>query len=198
MAKTATPVNKESLVAAINEAEKNGPLKNQSVLWKEAAKLYNEVFKDDIFKAISHSVVMLRARDWDVEIKTPAGRRGGPLTDEHKAAMAAGRGSRTSRSEKFASNDSVQEAFAAMQQMLETNDASRFSSLVDKIKKGSMRAAVQLNCLQCCAFQTKEVRLCGCQECPLWAFRPYQGQEHDADIADEPDALTPAETAEAA
>jgi hypothetical protein len=54
---------------------------------------------------------------------------------------------------------------------------AKYHKLVDKVKNGSLKAAVKLKCLDCCGFETqakKEVRLCNIQECSLWAFRPYK------------------------
>jgi len=43
--------------------------------------------------------------------------------------------------------------------------------------------AIRLKCLDCCAGQRKEVRLCPAQDCPLWPFRfgklPSNGAELD-------------------
>ncbi len=38
----------------------------------------------------------------------------------------------------------------------------------------SLRAAINAFCLQCCAYQRKEVTLCTALSCALWAVRPYR------------------------
>lgn len=76
MARTKIIIEQETLEAAIQEAEKDGPLTNQSVLWKEVARIYNEKTGQNI----SHSVVYLRVKEWNIEVKTEPGkkRRSGP------------------------------------------------------------------------------------------------------------------------
>lgn len=34
--------------------------------------------------------------------------------------------------------------------------------------------AIRLKCLDCCAWDTREVKRCEIRDCPLWPFRPYQ------------------------
>ncbi|MCD7894584.1 MAG: hypothetical protein LUG60_12935 [Erysipelotrichaceae bacterium] len=31
--------------------------------------------------------------------------------------------------------------------------------------------AIRLKCLDCCAYQANEVKLCVCTDCPLWRYR---------------------------
>lgn len=42
------------------------------------------------------------------------------------------------------------------------------------IEGKSLRAAVNAFCLQCCAYQRKEVTLCTALDCPMWIVRPYR------------------------
>ena len=41
-------------------------------------------------------------------------------------------------------------------------------------RKHALRAALDLKCLECAAWQQAEVRLCPLAQCPLYARRPYQ------------------------
>jgi hypothetical protein len=40
--------------------------------------------------------------------------------------------------------------------------------------KVSPRQAIKSKCLDCCAWQREEVRLCTVRGCPLWPLRPFQ------------------------
>lgn len=183
MARQMTEVSRNTLERAIRVAEENGPLKNLDALWTAACELYNSY---DVPKPITKSVVMLRATGWKLETKTKPGKKGRaagvPLSEEQKAAMQAGRGARKPRAEKFASQPELVEGF----EELRNEVPERFLPLVDKLtKKGSMRAAVALKCLDCCAYQPVEIRLCACNSCPLFAFRPYKGKAGEEEAVEQ-------------
>ena len=94
----------------------------------------------------------------------------------------------------FQENAEIQEAF----RHLRATTPERFHPLVDRIVQGSRAAAAKLHCLECCAWETKEVKLCTCTQCALWAFRPYQtvAENGEEDAAD--DAAAAIDDAEAA
>jgi hypothetical protein len=174
MAKPVTPVDRKKLEAALREAEGDGPLKNLSLLWKLAADIYNK--RADT--PISFSVVALRVREWSIKVKTAPGRRGAPMTAEHKAALHAGRGKRIPRSEKMKAFPTFEE----LRNELGRNvSLSRFLPVVDMAEKGSLRAAIKLKCLDCCGYQTTEVKHCTVTGCSLYPHRPYKPgvQEED-------------------
>lgn len=41
----------------------------------------------------------------------------------------------------------------------------------------SPRMAIKTFCCQCCGWARAEVRLCSGRDCPLFAYRPYVGEE---------------------
>lgn len=172
MAKTETPVDRAALLAAIAVCETNGPFANRSMLYGCVAVQYNHV--EQPRKPITPSIVLLRIRDWHLAVKTPIGKRGrakgSTMSPEHKAAMLAGRGQRTPKSERFASDPAIVASLNSLAQ----RTPERFRGLVDDIRNGSRNAAVKLHCLECSGYQTSEVTDCVCVACPLWAFRPYQ------------------------
>lgn len=175
MARTAVKVDRVKLVAAINEAEKNGPCLTRSKLYDRATRAYNSSVSDTSLE-ITPSIVMLRIKEFNLTVKTPIGQRGRQagvkMTDEHKAALAAGRQNRVKggRKAKFEKNPEIK---AALVDLKEKTPES-YVSLVEKIAAGSMRAAVRLNCLQCSNYQRVEIKECNCTGCPMFAFRPYQ------------------------
>lgn len=69
--KRSIEVNREALEAAVEKAERHGPLKNLSALHQKVAEIYNQDNDE-----ISSAVVGLRIVDWDLDIKTQKGRRG--------------------------------------------------------------------------------------------------------------------------
>jgi hypothetical protein len=175
MAKKTVEVDRNKLELAIEKAEVNGPLGNLNLLWEAVTEFYNKSYPPT---QITKSVVMLRVNQWGLQVKTKAGKKGRTagvsLTEEQKLAMKAGR--KTSRKEKFA-NDPV---ISAGLEQLGKQVPERWSNLVEKLKNGSMKAAVTLNCLDCTAYQPKEIKLCTCTSCPLFAFRPYKGKLGDS------------------
>jgi len=53
---------------------------------------------------------------------------------------------------------------------------SKYRKQYDKAVQGrSLRACVNSQCLECCAWQSREVALCTDLACPLYAVRPYRG-----------------------
>ena len=168
--KTPFPVDRKALKASILAVESNGPKSNRTALYEEVANHYNAAVNPAKF--LTHSVVGLRIKEWKLTVETPVGKRGrSAMTEDQKAAMAAGRGNRRGRGEKFAANNAIVSSLNEM----EKNTPERFLPIVEKIKAGSMSAAVRLHCLECSGFVTSEVRNCVCTSCALFAFRPYQG-----------------------
>jgi len=64
--------------------------------------------------------------------------------------------------------------------LLRSEVPTYYRNLVEQVADGSKAAAVKLNCLQCVGFERAEVTKCTSVQCPMWAFRPYQGKA-DAD-----------------
>ena len=57
----------------------------------------------------------------------------------------------------------------------------RHESRIERLQTtGSMRAAIDLACLDCSGDQMDEVRHCTAVGCPLYVLRPYQADEPDA------------------
>ena len=169
MSRRSISVNRQLLVSSISEAEKDGPLANRITLANKVAEIYNS---KTIAETVTHSVVTLRIKEWNLTVKTPVGKRGRAagiaLTDEQKAAMKNGR--QGGRAAKFAKNEDIQNSFESMYQRFD----SAYKPLIDRAKNGSLKAAVKLQCLDCSNFQSNEIKNCACNHCPLYPFRPYQ------------------------
>jgi hypothetical protein len=163
MAKKSYEVDRTKLVAALRQAEIEGPLKNLDALWKAAETIYNA---NNPPRQITFSVIALRAKEWNLELKTKPGKRGrGSMTPEQIAAMQAGRGQRVPRAEKF---KKFSKEFAA--QRAEMPESKR--GLIDRAENGSAMAAIAANCFNCSGQSSKEVRLCLVHNCNLYHLRP--------------------------
>ena len=156
-------VDRAKLVAALRQAEQNGPLKNLDALWKAAEAIYN---LNNPPRPITFSVIALRAKEWKLELQTKPGKRGrGNMTPEQIAAMQAGRGARRPRAEKL---KAFHKEFAA--QRAEMPESKK--GLIDRAEKGSVLAGVSAHCYNCQGQQGKEVKLCLVWDCNLYPFRP--------------------------
>lgn len=169
MARAMIPVDRPRLEASLKEAEKDGPLPNLDRLWKATAEIYNKSAKTPI----TFSVVCLRAKEWNIPVKTIPGKRGrGEMTEEQKAAMAAGRGARKPRSEKMKDFKKTFDLIRA--DLGRSADKRRFLPLVDAAEGGSLTAAVKLNCLGCSGWKPVHVKECHIESCSFFPHRPYK------------------------
>lgn len=162
MAKREYEVDRYKLERALRKAEENGPL-TMDALWKAAESIYNA---DNPPRAITFSVIALRAKAWNLELKTKPGKRGRrSMTEEQKAAMQAGRGTRIPRAEKF-------KKFAKEFELQRAAMPESKKNLIDRAQQGSVMAAIAAHCYNCAGQSNKEVRLCQVSDCNLYHLRP--------------------------
>jgi ribosomal protein L44E len=160
-------VDKIKLQNIINRLEEEQEFTTQGQLCEAAAEKYTA--QEGI--KITSSVVYLRIKEFGIEIKTKSGKRGrGGLPNRGNNEIK-----RISRKEKFQANPTIQIALAKINKAT----PERFRPMAERIRKGSMKAALQLKCLDCSDYSTTEVKRCGCNDCPLWVFRPYQDKTLD-------------------
>jgi len=168
MGRRTKEVDRPLLERLVRVVEMSGPLSGGlNGLYTELETEYNST--PGIPEPITSSVIGLRVKEWGIETKTKPGKRG------RAKGFGDGSGSRNriSKSEKFASNSFIVSHHNELEKVI----PKRFLPVLDEVRNGSRRAAVKLNCLQCCGYMTAEVRKCTSQgSCPLWAFRPYQGK----------------------
>ena len=155
----AADVPVKDLQKAITEVEEANKFDTQKALWEAVADTdWAKSFKPPL----TFSVISSRVRQNKLTVATPPGKKGG---GGFKPGMS--RGVKKSGAERMI-------PFADSLKAIEDVTPARFSSLMEKVKAGSRSAAMNLKCLDCVAFQTKEVKLCPSTNCPLWPFRPYQ------------------------
>lgn len=180
MSRKTTPVDKGLLQQAIDFAEKDGPLANQSLVWNAAAEYYN---KNAGVEPITHSVVYLRFGEFGLTCKTPKGKKGrGAMTEEQKAKMQEARQNhpRKSKAEQF----KHVRGFDKNMEKLRKITPKSLTGLVNRLANGSRVAAEKLMCLQCVGFERTAVRECTGYSCPLFLFRPYQRDDVETDETD--------------
>ena len=54
----------------------------------------------------------------------------------------------------------------------------RYASRAKRASK-SLRASVDLKCLECCAWSAVEVKRCRVMSCALWPRRPFQAKQRE-------------------
>ena len=150
----AIPVSQAMLTKVIEEIEADGPLPNRSALWEKVC-----AHPYCVAIGLKPQVAMLRAKSYEgLVIKTPLGKRG----REKGCPPVAGGGRKRKPMAK-----EVMDRLSHITPPTLQNDVKRAAA-------GSIKAAVKLKCLDCCAYSKKEVALCTIKECPLWHFRPYK------------------------
>lgn len=159
-------VNQSKLQQSVEHVEKDGPVEEGKVaLYRLVADHYNESLKEE--EQIGFNVVGAKIIEFGIQIKTKnkAGRKGFPK------GIVRRRIDKRTRADKFKENPKIQQHLNELRQ----TTLERCQPLVQRIAEGSMAAAVKLHCLDCCGYVTAEIRNCTGTNCPLWAFRPYQG-----------------------
>ena len=158
------------LKASILKAEENGPLSTQNEVWQKAAEIYNSTA--GIPESITFSVVFLRAKQFDIEIKTTSARGKKSLTPRSTEDARPFPPEKSTKSKQTS-----QEYIDALRK----NTPTRFVSLVERVIKGSKVAAIKLNCIVCCGGDVPgiagEIRGCTSSCCPMYMFRPYQDKK---------------------
>lgn len=153
MGRVKIEIDKSALVAVINKLESAKKFDNRSQLFNAVSEEMN----------ISASLVMLRIKEFNIELKTPVGKRGRAkgtvISDSQKKAMQEGR---KNKAKIIVNVDSLRKNFP-----------ENYTGLLNKLETGSLAAAIKAKCLDCTNFQTVEIKNCQCVACPLFSFRPY-------------------------
>jgi len=177
MARVKIQVDQAELTRAIEIVEAAGPLVNRDQLHKAVAA--SDWAKNYTPKPITASVVALRIKEFGIEPKTPLGRRctSRVASDGQTVPTRA-----KTKAEKMATPRAI-EIF----NHLAENAPQSFQLTIERARKGSMAAAVRLNCAACMGFESvaSNVRDCSSRSCPLWPFRPYQQITVDGELTDD-------------
>lgn len=158
MARPAIVVDENKLRQIIGDCETKKQYTTRNELWQDVAAVYGA----------SPAWVYLRVEELGIPVKTPKGRKG-----RQKGEKVA-TGVKIPRSVKFEKNQEIVKSFGLLEQTIKQEQKGRFLPIFQRVKAGSMKAAVKLKCLDCSNFQPIEIKNCPCTDCPLYAFRPYQ------------------------
>lgn len=140
----------------LSELETEQKFTTRSSLWEAFAQ--TDWAKNLKPRPLTAQNAMLLAKKHNLTIQTPIGQRGrvkgcGPVP-------GGGRKKKTLP-------ENIVEVLAKVV-------PEKYIKVLNRVKQGSMKAAVKLKCLDCCGFEKKEITLCNIQECSLWSHRPYQ------------------------
>lgn len=155
--KIAIPIDTVRLQKEIDVAESNNTFKNQTELFEFIAN--TDWAKKTYKKPLSSAVLYLRYKQEALIVKTPKGKRG----------RAAGTPiNRTARKDKLAKNPNFKENI----RLLKRNNPTAIKT-IDKMAAGSLKAAVRVNCLNCCGGDKKSASQCNVLSCGLYLFNPF-------------------------
>lgn len=153
-------VDKELLRRALEQAEKDGALATQSILWQTVCEIYNKY--KGIPSSLSPSVVRSRILEFEFELKT-------------QSARGVIQASRSSRGSKIQKHPQFKLWFKEVRnEARKAGCLQRVENLINKVSMGSKTAAIKLHCLSCAGYSAIEVRECTVPSCPLFLVRPYQ------------------------
>lgn len=162
MARVKLKIDKKEFEEQVKKLEDSNSFSNQSALWKALEE--TEWGKNNKLTA---PVAYLRAKEFGTVIKTLVGKRGRQAG--FPIPRAGKRSSRREKLKKFAKNfEQMRQKFPKMA-----------LPVINRSEAGSLKAAVNLKCLDCSNFQREEIRFCTCYDCPLFPFRPYQVKDEE-------------------
>lgn len=159
MAKTKLEINKNELQKLVTELEAKQVFANPSHLWKAVEA--SDWAKGLQPRPLTASVAYARAKELGIIFKTIPGKKGGGNPN----LGSAPRGPRVPRSQKM-------KKFSKTFSLMRKEVPEQYQYLIEKVEKGSMKAALKMKCLDCSAWDMSEVRNCVCTGCPLFPYRP--------------------------
>lgn len=178
MGRKKVEIPRKGFIETIQKLENAKDYPNQAALFRDVA--------DSEFgrkHGITAAIVPSRVKEFKVKLKTKPGKRGRP-----GGVPNQNRGVRTKRADKFAAH--FGDDFEKMKKLY----PARFHKTIDQLAKGSMKAAVKLNCVACVGYGDNDNSLAedigNCNmglKCSLFPFRPYQGKAKVAKEDDESD-----------
>jgi hypothetical protein len=162
-------VSQPDFTKVVAEVEAAQTFTSRSALWDAvAATPYAKAI------GLTAQVAALRAKQWNLTVNTPLGRKGfvkgatptGPKKAKRKGKLSA---------------DFIR--------VLTARYGKNHPALVKRACNGNKTALVSLKCIDCSNDQKKEIRLCTINYCPLYPIRPYKGKR-TTDLEDSPKKVT--------
>src|SRR6185436_20727065 len=136
MPKPSIVVDKSKLEQIIKDLESKQKFEGHAALFKAVSEEYNKVANPQI----TPSIVYLRVKSFNIPIKTT------------KSKVGRGAG----KEDKINVTNSKQ-TVAGLLVYAEGEEKTKFAKLAGQVIKGSRKAAIKLNCLQCAAYSKNEI-----------------------------------------
>lgn len=153
-------INKAEFQQVVSQLESEQKFENRTQLW--AAVELTSWAKAQQPRPLTGQVAMLKAKELDITIQTPVGKRG----REKGCGPIPGGG----RKRKEIPEKSMEKILGGMPK----KDKEKYSKTIERYKNGSLKAAVKLKCLDCSNWQPGEVAQCQVEDCFLYSHRPYK------------------------
>lgn len=169
MAKQKLELNKKEFQAIVDKLEKDNTFESPSHLW--IAVENTDWAKKQKPRPLTAAVAYQRYKAMGIVIKTKAGKRG------RKAGQGMPAGSRKTKGGRAEKMKFYEPSFDGMRISLPLVMEKRFAGTVEKAKKGSLKAAITLKCLDCTCYQPVEVKKCTVNDCALYPHRPWKMEE---------------------
>lgn len=155
-----TSAELQAQLIQLEASQPEGKFNNRSALWDALTE--TKWAKTRKPRPLTGQVAMLIAKNNNLTISTPVGKRG----REKGCAPINTKGGRKRRQMTKEQADAL---YAAT--------PKKFHKIVDRVVKGSVKARIKLNCLNCSNWQQTEVRHCGLLGCAWYSIRPYRTAE---------------------
>lgn len=169
MGRASLLIDKDLLSKSVRDCESSKEYSNRSLLFKDVATTYGT----HIGKSVSSTWILLKIQELGIELRTPKGRKG--LQQGQPRINTE----RTTRAVKLATDPKAVTSLKLLKIEVLKEKQGKYLPLYYKVEKGSLKAAIQLKCLECCNFQANEVRNCPCKSCVLHCFRPFRNSQSD-------------------
>lgn len=164
MGRVAKIIEKDKLENIIKKLESENTYTTRSQLFMEVADKYSNLYG----VSFSHSCAAQRAKQYGIEIKTQMGERGAHLKGGNADAL-----------KKWRETGEVQIKTAkgnadSLIKLYSTEENGKYLKLAKKVKRGSLKSAICLKCLECSNYKKEEIKNCPITTCALFPIRPYQ------------------------
>lgn len=155
-------------VTTLENTQPDGKFANRSQLWQVLES--TEWAKSRQPRPLTAQVAMIKAKTFGTLIQTPVGQRG--------RQKGQGPVNVVSRKRKPMADAILTDLRLGIPVSEDgKNIREKYEPVAKRAASGSLKAAIKLKCLDCCAWKQKEVALCTVTDCSLWNFRPYKNKE---------------------
>lgn len=166
MGRKTIEINLDLLKESIEIVEAAGPLANLSALYTQVS----DYMLSHGELNINPQLVRLRIDKLGIPVKTQKGKKGREPGQKLDIGSVPSRNSRLMQEE-------VYQGLLRNGPTGEKGQISRmkFKKVLDRAKRGSIKARLIAKCMECANFQQEEIRHCGCKDtCSIYEIRPFR------------------------